>query len=282
MAKPDWKLNILFFTLLLAALPACAQSTLPAVSDMVTKMSATPASPSQDGMMVPEEAKIPIAQQPFAESLPIEVSMMYSKLIKEEPNFDFLVFANPVFRNNPDKYADPEQIKVARNGLEKLYKSFNADTVFYAEKDVEVRMEADEGDVVHVRGIEPYEPIKYDLTDTEKYGVFIVNARETLNIEAPYEAKDLVALVSLPEKERKHLVAEITYKPLTVDRENFALESGEQVKVLVANIVELKLYNEDKTTLYFQKRFKGWKPPEPPKEDPLFKPDALIPAPPAP
>ena len=280
-------------------LPAVAQNTaMPSVADMVQSSQSTLPSTNQTppapavvsapvatlpaSTAVPKTASIP--SPAYLETLPIEVAMMYSKLLKEEPNFDFLVFANPAFREDPGKFSDPEAIKAERAALEKLYKSFTPETVFFAEKEkLEIELPDEPPQSIKLRGLEPDLPFIYGMTESDRYGLFIRNAQDSFDMVAPYEKVDWKALNELSEEDRTKLVAEVTLKPVASDRDPYKLEDETEVKIVLANLVELKLFTPDKSKLLMQKRFKNWKPyVPPPVAPPLIDPDALIPASPTP
>ncbi len=266
--------------------PGAAAPAAPGSAPAVTTPAPAPAAPASPPIatapVTPTASQEPsIPSPPYVETLPIEVALMYSKLIKEEPNLDFLVFANPVFRSDPSKFSEPEAVKAQRDALDKIYKGFTADTLFFAEKD-KIKAEAlsDEPGVIKIRGLEPDQPIVYELTDSARYGVFLRNATETLRVTGPYEKEDIGALMTLSDEERAKLVVELTLKPIAADQEPYRMEDDTEVKLLLANIVELKLFTADKDKLLLQKRFKNWKPlPPPKKEEQLLNPDALLPAP---
>lgn len=230
---------------------------------------------------VPQPVKVAVEDKnqtaQVEETLPIEVALMYYKLLKEEPNFDFLVFASPAFRKDPDKMSDENAVKAQRSALEKIYKSFTPQTVFYAVMPVKMDMQLMDTSTVELSGIEPDAPVIYDMTSSEKYGVFIRNARDTFKMSQPFEVIATDAILGLTPEQRKTMDAEMTLRPLASDREEFLTDDDERLRVIVADIVELKIYNEDHTKLLLQKRFKNWRPPAPPPKDALFQPGELIP-----
>lgn len=217
------------------------------------------------------------AESSFAETLPIEVNLMYLKLSKKDPNFDFLVFADPTFRDKEQRYSDSDNIKKQRDALQALFDSFNKDTVFYAEKTINLDAYFANNNTIKLEGIEPYEPILYPVTPTDVYGIFIRNARDTLRLRPPFEYGVPSALMMIEAEKLKNLPVEMTLKPLVADVEPFYLEENKPIKVLVADIVEVKVYKDaEKTSLLLQKRFKNWKPIVPLVEDKKFKTDDLV------
>lgn len=242
--------------------------------------------PAPAAPVAPSSTAAPsVPSPPYAETLPVEVSLMYSKLLKDTPNFDFLVFANPDFRKNIERYSDASAVKKEKAALEAIYNGFNEQTLFYSEKTVQMNLSDADIEVIKIRGIEPFEPIIYEMTSTDKYGLFIRNASSTLRLSPPFEVLEASRILDMPDDALAEVVAEMTIKPLVADREDFEIESdplmrrSKKVKVLVGDIVELKLFDKDKEHLLLQKRFKNWKPYVPPKEDEAFRADGLIPAP---
>lgn len=240
---------------------------------------ATTALPTPQPVVAPQlpqqTAPIFVDTPPFQEVLPVEVALMYHKLLERRPNLDVLVFANPSFRNNPEKIADADAIRKERELLEAVYNSFDKDTVFFVEKNVDVEVKPTNLSVVRVIGVEPYEPFIYEMTDAEKYGIFIRNARDTLMLRPPF-SQGLVANIVKQEDSSTEYIAEMVLKPLVADKEVYETEDGEKLKIIIADVVEIKLYDKDKSRLLLQKRFKNWTPVQKIKEQ---KEETLIPAP---
>jgi hypothetical protein len=247
----------------------------------ITPMTPAPAAQSTaTASTVAAGARSYISSPPFVETLPIEVALMYAKLNKEEPNFDFLVFANPAFRSDKRKFGDAESIKKERILLETIYKDMALDrTVFHAEKTLDIITPFTDSTAIRTRGIEPFDPVVYEMTASDAYGVFIRNARDTLKLKVPFETGSIGTFMEMDQKELAGLPVELTLRPLAVDREGYLTDSNRMLKVLIADVVEIKIYNKDKEKLLLQKRFKNWQPYVPPKEDETFKTDNLIPAP---
>jgi hypothetical protein len=254
-------LLLVFSVLMLIMLPGSARAQLP------------------DGAMSPPPISAKPKEELFTETLPVEVALMYMKLNKEQPNFDFLVFANPSFRNDPEKFSDNEAIKSSRAVLEKIFSSFNPETVFYAEKVIDADVDIRRINNIKISGIEPYEPIVYEMTATDRTGLFIRNARSTLQLKEPFEYGSAANIQGLSFENRKGLPVELTIKPLAIDTEGYMMDDGKVIKVLIVDVVEMKIYSKDKERLLLQKRFKNWRPYVQPKEDEAFKADGLIPAP---
>ena len=237
-------------------------------------MPTNPFSPVPPTAAASDPARQEVVLPPFAETLPIEINLMYLKLSKKEPNFDFLVFANPSFRQTEQRVSDSDNIKKERDALQAMFESFTPNTVFYAEKNINLDAYFANNNTIKTEGIEPYDPILYPVTPTDVYGIFIRNARDTLRLRPPFEYGTPSSLMMVEEDKLKDLPAEMTLKPLAADIEPYYTEDNKPIKVIVADIVEIKIYKDkEKTTLLLQKRFKNWKPVV---EDKKFKTDDLV------
>jgi hypothetical protein len=249
--------------------PATAASALPVPATI------KPAPPVLPPVLAAQPDIVPSPE--YQESLAVEVAMMYYKLLNQQPNFDFLVFANPVFRNDPAKMGDSEMIKQERAMLKAVYDSFTPNSIMFAEREVDVEVKAPDFTTIRVTGIEPYEPFTYEMTTADQYGIFIRNARDTLRLKAPFITGSPRAFIQKKSDEAPKYIAELTLKPLIADKELFETEEGDRLKIIVADVVEIKLYNEDKSVLLLQKRFKDWSPVVPKAEE--SKKEELIQAP---
>jgi hypothetical protein len=219
-----------------------------------------------------------LAVTPFtasaSDSLPIEVALAYYKILGAEPNYAAMIYQNKNLIKNTKGFGQEALREQQKKALQEAFAKTTKDSVLFSSK----KMFLDTVDVANRRlvltGLEPDIPLIFPLSDTDKYGVFIRNVAEVVSMVPPYEFDDFVSLNY--EQNHKHflLPTEITLKPVAADVNDFMLNSGTAVHVLVADIVEIKIIDSSGKRLLLQKRFKNWSP-EPPKTDSLYSPDLL-------
>jgi hypothetical protein len=229
----------------------------------------------------PAEAPLPedYAGADYPEALPIEISLIHAKLMNENPNLDYMVFSDPMFRDAKTSFSDTESIKQYRDKLQHVFSSFKVGKVIAISSFVAVKPTEGETGIV---GIEPDLPYVYKMNDNDMFGVFILNAKDTFTLKPPFEQGGLESLASYKEQQLKKMPVQMIIRPKVADREPYFLENGETVKPLISEIVELRILSQDKRQILLSKRFKNWIPEVEKKSDVIVPPEGAIPVPPLP
>lgn len=188
------------------------------------------------------------------EMLPVEAALLYTKLIKIEPNYNALIASNPSIKNDPARFGNDVLMKQQYAALKNIYDSFTPNKVILLKKRVRVLAVDGEKRIVTIDGLTPDEPFLFPLNDNETYGVFLRNAKEVGTMSPPYEFDDFFSIV----KDFTY-AAEITVKPLVADREPFPLADGKFAKPIIGDVVEINLIKQSGNSV-IKKRFTAWKP----------------------
>lgn len=179
-------------------------------------------------------------------TIPLEVAMIYYKLLNTTPNFNMLALQSPRLANTSefgrDALVTEEKVK-----LEKVYAAMKRDTQIVIREPMAISEIQPEQQIIKLKGLDGDTPFTYQVGNVN-YGVFIRNATSMSPIRAPYfgtvEWSGLNTLFS----ERRHVLVEMRLKPMGADEENFTTYEDDVVKPIIADIVDLRIYNPEYTT----------------------------------
>lgn len=223
--------------------------------------------------IVPPSAP-PAAQTAVYDTLPIEVALLHSKLLKEEPVYDFFIFANPTFDNSDMTFSRMALMDKERDKLKKIYDDMAEDMLIRTTTELEIAGLNPETQAVSLVAPTSAEPILFDLYGKVTYGVFIRNAADMATLTPPFEAFD-IAGVARHDARKTMTRMKLTLRPVAADRTDFPLEDGTNVKVILADIVELKIENKYTGGYALHKTFLNYRPAQPGSTSTLFSPELL-------
>ncbi len=216
------RLTALFLCLFLTSLPAWAQ-------------------------MDPVEAARPA-------TIPLEVAMLYAKLLNVPPDFNALAKASPKIENTPE-FGRDALITQERNALEGVFQATKRNSLITVRQNFAINSIAPSLQTIQFKDLDADSPINFEVANVT-YGVFIRNAASmVLPLQAPfYRGGDWAALQKMA-LDKKQPMIELTLKPLGADSANFTTYRDQIVKPIMADLIEIKLYDPlDATHLLLDKR----------------------------
>lgn len=235
-------------------------------------LSFTIASFDAQAQMAPSPVAPPVATQkvvqPVSRSLlrpdttPVEVLFLYDKMMRIKPFFEAMVYSSPAYRANPEAFAEYKTRKSIADALRGLYEHTGPETVVYQHpivgiEDFDAQMRG-----ITLTGIDPDQSFNFYASAVDPLAIFARNAREAAMMAPPYVHEDFQAIAMLSDIDRQALTAEVTLKPLSVDVNNVKNDKWRtRTKVIVADVVEIKLFDPSGTRILLHKLFKGWTPP---------------------
>jgi hypothetical protein len=190
------------------------------------------------------------------QTLPIEVALLYDKLSGTVPDFDAYIAANDSLQKTADQFGQNALLEQQRRMLKAIYDGFSEATVLKSVKEIPITMPRPELRRIEMMPVDPFDPILFRLSDDKVYGVFIRNAADLATLKPPFEFEAIKGL----DPTMMDKVAALTLRPIAADPEPFPLPDGTPVRVILADVVELRLYTLIDRRLMLQKRFKDWKP----------------------
>jgi hypothetical protein len=226
---------------------------------------------AQTGVHVPPPAT---AETATPDTLPIEISLLHSKLLKELPVYEFLLAANPIYRDSNLSFAQMTLMDQERNKLKSLYENMALDMLIHTTLDVDVTGFDAEKQTVTLKTVNTQEPIIFDLFGRVQYGVFIRNAADLVVLAPPYETLDSNAM-DIVDARKFMARAKVTLRPVAADATDFLLEDETPVKVILADIVEIKIPNRYSGALALHKTFLNYRPSVGDGTATLFSPELL-------
>jgi hypothetical protein len=211
------------------------------------------------------------------ETTPLEVALLYYKLLHIDPPYDSFIYNNEGLLKKTDGFGQGTVLNQQRDIMHKIYDGFNDTSIITSSSKVTIVSSPMDTEIVTMTGIAPDLPLIYKLSNNDRYGIFIRNAKETGIVSPPYALEDFNKLVSSYNGLKNIAPVELLLKPVVADAKPFRLNTGDDVKVVVADIVEMRILDRKHQQVLLKKRFKNWKPQEELKTeaDSLVSPDLL-------
>lgn len=211
---------------------------------------------------------------PQAETLPIEVALLYHKLLKQDPPYEQLIYSNQSLVKSADGFGQTALIGQQRSALQKMYEGLGDKTLIHSSYRMHMKGVVSDQRRLDLSGIDADIPLIYPLNDSNRYGVFIRNAREVTQLTPPYAFDNFPDLAFRFNTGKVVLPVELTLKPVAADTKDFALGNGGRVHVILADVVQINVEDEQGKRVLLQKRFKDWQP-DVSDVNQLYQPDML-------
>ncbi len=203
------------------------------------------------------------AQEPpvqvLHEAFPVEVALTYDKLTGITPDYDALMALNPAVKRDPNRFGSDVLYQQRVSLLRHTYDDLNQDSVLMVKKRVTVKEANPSKHTITMEGLTPDEPIVFDLTATERYGIFLRNAKDVLTMIAPFHYEEYFYLQAYSNIGVTYPV-QIVVKPVMADTVPFVMADGTSIKPIIADIVEITLFGDDGVNIAAVKRFDEWQP----------------------
>lgn len=195
------------------------------------------------------------AQVAEDDSLPIEIHMLYLKLLNRQPDYSALIYSNPEFQSSPKKFGQEAILNQQFRLLQTLYNEAGKSKPIYLSKDIPVVEFSRGGRLLHFNAIPMTEPLLFPLDETDTYGVFIRNGDLLERVAPPYEFDDFTSISNIITVKKGFIRAQFMLEPVAADDKPFPLENGQSVHVVLADLIELKLIDEASGKLLLHKKF---------------------------
>lgn len=195
------------------------------------------------------------AQVAEDDTLAIEIHMLYLKLLNRQPDYSALIYSNPEFQSSPKKFGQEAILNQQFRLLQTIYNEAGKSKPIYHSKDLPAVEFSRNARQIHFNAIPMTEPLLFALSETETYGVFIRNGDLLERIAPPYEFDDFTSISNLMAIRKGFIRAQFMLEPIAADTTPFPLESGENVNVVLADLIELKLIDETSGKLLLHKKF---------------------------
>lgn len=195
------------------------------------------------------------SQAAESETLPIEIKMLYYKLLNRTPDYYEIIYSNPEFQNNRHKFGQEVLVNQQHMLLQKLYNEAGKSKQLYVQKPMMASSMSFKGRSILFEPIAIDDPILYKVSDTDVYGIFLRNGNLLASLAPPYEFDDFVSLEGAHMMQKGRFNVQLVLEPVAADPTPFILDNGTSVNVILADIVELKLLEDRDQKLLLYKRF---------------------------
>jgi hypothetical protein len=193
--------------------------------------------------------------EPIQETLPIEIKMLYMKLLKQQPDYDALVTANLSTETTAQQLQQQHSLKT-------IYDHAGTRTPLFVKQKLVITHVDMATQIITFKEPSASDPILFTLGAGESYGVFIRNADILKSLAPPFkfiniEQANAMALSSSPE-----LPVEYVLMPLVADPTDFTLADGKTVHVILADVIDFKAFLPDRSRVILHKNFLDIPAPE--------------------
>lgn len=187
-------------------------------------------------------------------ALPIEIKMLYLKLLNREPDYDTIIRENPAYIADPRRFDNPVIMEQQRAMLKNLYNKSGKSQRLQVYKTIGYDYPDSDARTITTRPIPITDPVIFRVSPTDVYAVFIRNPKDLETLAPPFEYDNFVWLKTAFNNEMNTL---LTLQPLAADPEDVTLPSGETVHVVLAKVVRLSLDDPTGDRLLLDKKFEG-------------------------
>lgn len=188
------------------------------------------------------------------ETIPLEIALLHSKLLNSVPDYNALALASPKVQSSPE-FGRAALIAEERSNLERVFKTVKRDNLIVIRQSFPIETIAPSLQTVEFKYLDSDTPFVYKVGDVN-YGVFLRNASSMiLPMQAPFNrGGDWAALQKMALEKQSPLI-ELVLKPLGADNSNFTTYQDDVVKPLIADLIEVKVYDPvDTSQLLLSKR----------------------------
>lgn len=197
----------------------------------------------------------PVQAQSMAnDTLPIEVMLLHNKLLGRTPDYMTIIYKNPEFSRIRDREGQDAMIQQQRLLLERLYNNAGKNTPVFVHKDMVATGLVIRSRQIGFAPLTPDEPFIFRADDNNIYAIFVRNGSVLERLAAPFEFDDFISLDREFNVERKNMRLQLALLPIAADDKPFALASGESVRVILADISEIKIESKSNKKLLLYKK----------------------------
>lgn len=179
-------------------------------------------------------------------TIPVEVAMIYHRLLNTAPSFEQLAIDSPRLKNTPE-FGRNALVTDEKTKLEKVYGTITRDTLITIRQPVQIKTINETKQTLEFKNLDADTPFLFPV-GTTTYGIFIRNAPAMVSpVQGPfYKGIDWRGLKDFYDENRL-IIAEMTLKPMGADEHDFTTYQDDVVKPILADLIEIRLYNPQET-----------------------------------
>lgn len=198
--------------------------------------------------------------QLLEETLPIEVKILYYKLLGEIPDFAEIVNSNPALQKRKAEFGYEAILLEQKKMLETMYEDAGLHTMVHAKRRMIINEMKPNVRAIKLEPLRADQPFLFEVGPGDTYGVFVRNTAELHDLKEPFVSDNIISLYANFIGNLRNLNVEFILKPLAADSHGFTMPDGSNVKVILADVVEMRILDPNGSEALLQKRFGGWTP----------------------
>ena len=196
----------------------------------------------------------PVKPPAVETALPIQMKMLYLKLLNRQPDYEAVIRENPTYQKDPNRFANATVMEQQRKMLQSLYDQAGTAQKILVRKPLQfTNVDPDQRTaILKDPGLD--DPVVFRLGEGDTYALFIRNFADIKNLAAPYEFDDFENLMGTA-MGSKPVPAILTIQPIAADPEDFVLNTKEKVHVILGRVTALSFEQKNGERLLLDKRF---------------------------
>jgi hypothetical protein len=179
------------------------------------------------------------APPPPRMTIPLEVALVYHKLLNTPPNFDQLAQYSPKLEN-AGTFGREALLTQEKSTLENVYKNTKRDQLIVVQQAMAVDTINVEDQQISIKNLDGDTPFTFEVGPTT-FGVFIRNTNFINPISAPFYKTPSWSTLAANQRAQRHVILELTLRPRGADEANFTTYDDRIVKPIIADLIDLKI-----------------------------------------
>lgn len=188
-------------------------------------------------------------------TLPVEVALTYEKKSNKSPDFEALAKKSPSYIKAPD-FAKNVLLDKEKRALEDIYNSIDDKSGFVVFEDFHIKEIDRAGNSFSFKDFNENTNYTYDFNG-ETYAVFIRNIEDYQKLPLHKQTSFYIAGALV---ENTTIAAELILRPTFVDEKPFTLEDSSKAKLILSDIVDIKLIRYESGKVFYHDIATEWKP----------------------
>lgn len=178
-------------------------------------------------------------------TIPLEVAMIYHKLINTTPDFQQLANYSPRL-DKVGSFGRDALLAEEKSNLEDVFKKTRRDTLIIVRVPLAIDSYDSTAETISLKTLDGDTPFTFDVGNTT-YGVFIRNASFVMPVSAPYLSNTNWGNIQILKNVNRLALVELTLKPLGADDADFTTFDDQTVKPILADVLDLKIFDPQYT-----------------------------------
>lgn len=179
------------------------------------------------------------ATPPPRVTIPLEVALIYHKLLNVTPNFDQLAQYSPKL-DNVGSFGRDALLAQEKSNLEHVFKNTKRDQLIVIEQTMAIADIDPQAERLSMKNLDGDTPFTFEVGDTT-YGVFIRNTDFIDPIKGAFQKIPSWSSLINNYQSKRHVIVELLLRPRGADDTNFTTYDDRTVKPIITDLIDLKI-----------------------------------------